>query len=266
MIRKCNLSIYIVMTAVISTLSLSGCGKDKAAESSTVYSSETLAADYSVDPDAPFDPDHEFDDITDAQLAAVPTLDENLTEEQFLAMDTNQFRAFVKKYVPGYRESYNVESDKAFTEDDWNSLKALMCYRLFGDLKYTNTTVSGNSASTETETAEETESSSSTESNPMLISDLGLSEDEINDMEDTLKSASDDEMREIIHYLFTPDNTSETEDATVASDISRLTSEEIESCRKELIQECEDAKAKLQTTSTTSAKSSVSSETVTSEK
>ena len=85
------------MTAVISTLSLSGCGKDKAAESSTVYSSETLAADYSVDPDAPFDPDHEFDDITDAQLAAVPTLDENLTEEQFLAMDTNQFRAFVKK-------------------------------------------------------------------------------------------------------------------------------------------------------------------------
>lgn len=257
MIKKHILSLYIITALLIPVLGLFGCGKDKAAESSTVYSSETLAADYSVDQNAPFDPDHEFDDITEAQLAAVPKLDDNLTEEQFLALDTNQFRAFVKKYVPKYRTVYNVESNKVFTEDDWNSLKALMCYRLFGDLKYTNT-VSGNDSSTET-----TESDSSTEIDVLSIADLGLTKEEINDLEETFKTTSDDGMKEIMHYLFTPNDTSKTEDTAVKDEISNLSSEEIESCRKELIQECEDAKAKLETTSTTNTKTSTTSETTT---
>lgn len=80
-----------------------------------------------------FNPENEFLDLSEELMESVPDID-TITEEEFAAMDTDQFRAFIATYSPEFRSVYGIESDKIMTDEDWLSLKHLVNYRLFGTL------------------------------------------------------------------------------------------------------------------------------------
>lgn len=61
---------------------------------------------------------------------------EDITKEIFQNMPLDEFRVFVAKNFPNYREIYHIEEDKVMTDDDWQSVKYLMSYQLYGEFIY----------------------------------------------------------------------------------------------------------------------------------
>lgn len=136
-------AILILLTAVI------GCGKN--IENQTESTTSTKNEEYSTEvldrtvkensengsiaeaPESTFDPAHEFDDISGELLSAVPDLD-SLTKKQLEEMTMDEFRAFIKIHCPNYRTVFGIYSDREMTESDWDSLKHLVNYNLFGSL------------------------------------------------------------------------------------------------------------------------------------
>lgn len=248
-----NLRMVTTIAVFSTAIVLSGCAtKDTPVKEE--QTEEALLSDEVLHPtetsnnsvEKAFDPKHEFDDITEEMIATLPD-PETMTEEEFLSLSVEQFRAFVSVYIPDYRSLYAVNTDTEFTETEWNSLKALVNYRIFGHLSYAipSDTVSDNSIdNVPTVSGNSLESVSEDEMQDAIKEDIdanatdetsnSMSVEEIDELIIALQSSSDEELLAFMQSLFS-------EEASV-SDISNLTEEEIEECRQALISECQRAK------------------------
>lgn len=139
--------------------------------------------------DAGSDPGHEFDDLTEEMLAAVPDI-ETMTQEDLFAMSIDEFRAFVAAYCPDYREYYGVREDMVMTDDDWQSLRSLMSYNMFGKMWYQ----SGTDAGDRQLAGEDVEDSMYEIAYP----DDEVSSEDMEEMIAAIESMTDTEFRELI--------------------------------------------------------------------
>lgn len=83
----------------------------------------------------------EFADIDRSTYENLPTLS-TVTIEELYSLSIDEFRAFVSLYAPDYRNLYAIDSTKEMKEKDWNNLRSLIGYELFGSIR--NPNVSGN--------------------------------------------------------------------------------------------------------------------------
>lgn len=75
----------------------------------------------------------DFAGLTEEQLAAVPDI-ESMTKEDMFAMDIDAFRAFMAVYSPDFRKYYNISDETVMTDEQWETLRHLVSYNLFGEI------------------------------------------------------------------------------------------------------------------------------------
>ena len=130
------------MVVLSTVIAVSGCGTKKEIQvkeennfvEETAVLDRTLKNKNSVSGNnLVSDPEHEFDDLTEEQINAAPDVD-SITESQLANMTTDEFRAFIAKNSPNYRENFVIAEDKIMEDSDWLSLRYLVNYQLFGHL------------------------------------------------------------------------------------------------------------------------------------
>lgn len=144
----CKSKAAVVM--MLLTIAVVGCGKEEGIEKKEMTSTtefEEAVEELSVVEEVEENLiDSEFGDIPQEILDSVIDIEE-ITEEHLRDMTIDEFKAFIKKYSPNYRTVYNIPSDKVMEDKDWETLKMLVNYNLFGKLWLKEESVSENSVS-----------------------------------------------------------------------------------------------------------------------
>lgn len=141
-----NVKAFHTVAAVVvlcTAIAVSGCGtkeNDQVKEENMEVIEETAVLDRTLKNgnsvsgnEIKSDPEHEFDDLTEEQINAAPDVD-SITEDQLANMTTDEFRAFIAKNSPDYRNNFAITEDKIMEDSDWLSLRYLVNYQLFGHL------------------------------------------------------------------------------------------------------------------------------------
>lgn len=200
-----NTKVFRSLTAVvvlITAIAVTGCGtrnekiKDaqikEEASPSAVLDRGTISENSTEE--YVFDPEHEFDDLTEEMLDVVPEV-EDLTQDELFEMSVDEFRAFISVRSPDYRTVYGV-GDKEMTDEDWESLRCLISYRLFGEL-WPATYVE-----TEIQDGEEESVSENSLSYEENLYEEEVTDEEIDEIREYLETLSDDDFISIIEGVY----------------------------------------------------------------
>jgi len=76
---------------------------------------------------------NEFSDLSQ-ELIEQARDPNKLTQEELANMSVDELRAMIHVYAPNYRSSFQIDPDKVMEEKDWESLRHLINYSLFGTL------------------------------------------------------------------------------------------------------------------------------------
>lgn len=134
----------------------------------------------------------EFADIPVEVYDTIPLIDD-ITQEELFAMDIQQIRAFVSVYEPNYRSVYIITEDKVMEDEDWEAVRTLLSYQLYGTIH--NATAEG----------EEIDFEEMAESIKEDFQDSSFSDEDIAELEDQLayiESLSDEEFAVYMNDLF----------------------------------------------------------------
>lgn len=197
-----NLTAVVVL---VTAIAVTGCGtKDEETKktqikeetsSSAVLERNTVSGNTSET--YVFDPEHEFDDLTEEMLNSVPEV-EDLTQDELFKMSVDEFRAFISVRSPDYRNVYGV-GDKEMTDEDWESLRCLISYRLFGEL-WPSTYVETEAQDGEEESV--SENSLFYEENEYYLDEEEVTDEEIDEIKEYLETLSDEDFISIIEGIY----------------------------------------------------------------
>lgn len=107
-----------ILPLLILAISLSGCGKKEDPEP-TPEPTERPVEQVIVD-------------TNDGDVEIVNILE--VPKEDWPSLTWEQVRDFTEKFLPGFRETYKIPEDKELTESDWEELKGIMFWQLFGQI------------------------------------------------------------------------------------------------------------------------------------
>lgn len=77
----------------------------------------------------------EFSDINIEVYDTIPSL-ADITKSELFGMSIEQIRAFVSVYEPNYRANYTIGEEKEMEDSDWETVRLLLSYQLFGSIRY----------------------------------------------------------------------------------------------------------------------------------
>lgn len=219
-----------VLCALLTCSVLCACGKESDSEANMEQGVEVVGGN-EIDLG-------EFADITQEELDSAIDA-EDITREVFESMPLDEFRVVVAKNFPNYREIYQIKEDKVMTADDWQSVKYLMSYQLYGEFIYPEEEEVENEETEETEESEEAIESFDVEKEILDYfnneSQEENEEDEIDPEEETkkiieeLSLMSDDDFYAYVLYSMIENGIDVTE--------VTITPEELDEIRKQVIEE-----------------------------
>lgn len=76
----------------------------------------------------------EFSDIPIEVYNTIPHID-NITQDELFNMDLQQIRAFISVFEPNYRDVYIITEEKVMEEEDWEMVRLLLSYQLYGTIR-----------------------------------------------------------------------------------------------------------------------------------
>lgn len=135
------------MVVISAAIAVSGCGDQRSKEINTTDILNTVddsgnlnvlnkeKASKSKANSATTDTGDEFADLSEELLNSVPDI-EKMSQDDLFAMSIDEFRAFIATYSPKYRAVYKIKNDTVMTDEDWESLRHLVSYNMFGSLWY----------------------------------------------------------------------------------------------------------------------------------
>lgn len=98
----------ILCTSILLIASLSGCGTKE-----EIPEDEVEVISVNVDEDVP--------NITE------------LSKSKILTMSASEVKQSVETYLPNYRTIYKISDSKVMTDDDWLSLRDIICIQFYGN-------------------------------------------------------------------------------------------------------------------------------------
>ena len=220
----------ITLALLLSLCFLCGCSNKEAKEEPTEYAEYTPP---DKKEEQPKEIVNDWEGVTDELMEEVADI-EKITEEEFFSMSLNEYKAFVKTYSPNFRDAYRVNHD-IFSPSDWEQLRYIMAYQLFGTTGYRGHIVdfesqASPSPSSSTEVVEVKEEAKEEEEPSIketIASSLDLSvltTDEIEEALDEMGGMSDQEF----YQMF--------KDAFPEGDYSYLTTDDVHMLKMTLIE------------------------------
>lgn len=76
----------------------------------------------------------EFSDIPIEVYDTIPHVND-ITQDELFEMDLQQIRAFISVFEPNYREVYIITEDKVMEDEDWEMVRLLLSYQLYGSIR-----------------------------------------------------------------------------------------------------------------------------------
>lgn len=76
----------------------------------------------------------EFIDIPIEVYDTIPHIND-ITQNELFTMDLQQIRAFVSVFEPNYRDVYSISEDKIMENEDWEMVRLLLSYQLYGSIR-----------------------------------------------------------------------------------------------------------------------------------
>ena len=71
------------------------------------------------------------DEFADLDLTNCPD-PYHMSKEEFDNLSISDIRKIAAVYITNYRQTYKIDSNKEMTDSDWESIKSIMRYQLFG--------------------------------------------------------------------------------------------------------------------------------------
>ena len=111
--------LFVILTVVAGILSLSGCKKEVPKTEDT-----TEVISVIIDENVP--------DITEMNKAEI------------MAMTAGDVKKSVETYLPNYKSIYKIDDNKVMSDNDWLTLRDIICIQLYGTTKLGEASVSDN--------------------------------------------------------------------------------------------------------------------------
>lgn len=120
----------LLFPILVLSFLLTACGKDTDVIKDVASSSLTVSENNTENQAA------QYDDLASLDISDAPDI-EKITREEFKNLSTLEIKKIIKKYVTDYKKTYNIHPDYVMTDEDWDNLRPIMEYQLFGTEKKT---------------------------------------------------------------------------------------------------------------------------------
>lgn len=86
----------------------------------------------------PFNKDTDVEDTDEVEVISVDVNTDipNITtmnKSEILSMSAKEVKDSVETYLPSYKEIYKIDTNKTMTDDDWLSLRNIICIQFYGN-------------------------------------------------------------------------------------------------------------------------------------
>lgn len=245
-------SMHLIMATTLLVAIFTGCSTKDKIEEKTTEISEAIESDLNLPNNEDFEGEdgyihsdsidfdsitEEFKDIDPSVYDTLPTIT-SLTREQLFDFSIDQLRAFVSLYAPDYRQLYIIDDDLVMEEKEWNTLRSIISYQLFGTLRNPNQTYD----EFEEETIKNLEENALVRAQDYASGEENLDNDtfiqQLEDEKEAILSMDQEEFISYVNDLFV--QTGYTNEDGSAFDVSTFDVETLDEMKASMIQDIDD--------------------------